>query len=268
MYCSNCGKEIKGQGNYCEYCGASKMGGSDKQVLQNSANMGINNSLPQNNIVHAISNKIGNGWISVLTAFLGALFILFPICTLENVPISAFSYFEQFAKERKYAGEYWLVDLDLWIVLVIIFEIACIYNCYKVLQCIANERYFCYLESYSKYASISTLAATVAAFIFSIRLTKMYDSFWGFETEECSCSLWVWVFAIIAIINILILSKKCRLQRNQSEMYQSHNIIAQMAYEKENKNAPVNSTWVCKKCGMVNANYTGTCSCGNPKYNN
>lgn len=261
MFCSNCGKEINGQGNYCEFCGTHKNGGSsDKPVEQGPANIGYYNYLPQNNLIQGMFSKVGNAWQSVLAAIFGALFVCFPV----TGSTTAFSYFEKAKNTKYYFSDYWYKDLDLWIALLVILDLASIFFCYKMVMCLIDERIRSYTVSYSKKVSICAFSATVVAFIYSIRTDKMYDDIGLGNT--CSCTIWVWIIAIISLANLLVLSKKVSNSNSTSGVYS--NTLAQMAYDSNRKNVNVNNSWVCKKCGFVNPNYTGTCSCGNPKYNN
>ncbi|MGN0384824.1 MAG: hypothetical protein ACI4EX_02980 [Lachnospiraceae bacterium] len=256
MFCSNCGKEIKGEGSFCEFCGASKTGG-----VQGNTFIGGQSS----NIYSPITGILMKSWQTVVPAIVGALFILFPISDISlsifgysgiKGEMPAYAYFDKVGKLKQYMEDYWYGDLNLWIIAILIADIVAIYFAYKMITCLLNSRLKTYIGDYAKYTSISSLVAAIGAFIFNLRCSTMFKEALDMDAVKCVNTFWVWAVGIIALVNIFILSK-------------NYNDYIYYSDERERKQDMMSSGgWVCKKCGLVNPNYTGTCSCGNPKYNN
>lgn len=268
MFCSNCGKEINGEGNFCEFCGASKTG----EVKANSF-IGRQNS----NVISPITSIIDKSWKTVLAAIGGALFILFPISDISlslfgysgiKGQMPAYAYFDKVGKLKQYMEGYWYGDLDFWIIAILIADIIAIFFAFKMIKCLFNSHLKSYIGDYAKYTSISSLVAAIGAFIFNLRCNTMFKEALDMDAVKCVNTFWVWVIAIIALINIFVFSEGYQTSIYLNNNYEGSGILEKMAEDKRKQDMFAKGGWVCKKCGLVNPNYTGTCSCGNPKYNN
>lgn len=83
---------------------------------------------------------------------------------------------------------------------------------------------------------------------------------WGF--------LFTWIAVIVALSkpNLRTHYVDEPLNGTVDDAYDYFNGVSSMTVEKKNAVVPEGPTWTCKKCGLINPLYTGSCSCGASKY--
>ena len=86
---------------------------------------------------------------------------------------------------------------------------------------------------------------------------------------------WVFLTGVIGILMVVALPDREKVTiKDTAADSQNSNTQTQSGYSlrktaiQSTSNKTVSGSWTCDKCGKSNPMYTGTCSCGNSRYNN
>jgi len=254
MFCKKCGKELPDESKFCSACGEYL-----ESAMPAKTNTSLHSWETNKNILLLRIMSIVCSIIILILLFADWISIRIPelFTTTTCSTMALFNLEEYFLNIGVLEENITLVPVILMLseLAIGIFIIA-----YLISEFTSKPNYACVEQGY------------IAMGVTIIALIICFFTFWMFNaTEEYYISISFtnspYIIFALAILNDLFLlpkyQKMCQDNPDPSK-------IAKQEQRKARHDAEVlqSGGWKCNFCGKVNPQYTGTCSCGNTKYEN
>lgn len=268
MFCSKCGKENNNTAAFCAACGEKLKSGTTGSTTTTTAGMADKSS--------TLFQEFRQMRNITLTITAVILVLAFTSWLKFNIPAT----FLSDAVEKNYTiigickflGNYGeIIDLlenaisstslmlfRFFLILVIIFGLIIIISCIVYLKTLwsANP-----LDSSNSNIVYGHNVMEVNSILLSIVIVFMY--FINNSIPIFSLTATPYIMLGLALVNRFLI-----LPKYNSIYYQLLPSLHKETNDSKNAETLQKGGWKCNFCGKVNPQYTGTCSCGNTKYEN